>query len=834
MSARLKSALAALSDELGDPDQVQERLKRKPAVAIFAEPLIAPSMTFIRDQASALTEFTPLYVSPQWASPSLDVPPDRAVVLCDDPQASPLWNRLRQVPFKVFGYDPAFFRRVAAHRPVLLHAHFGPAGLTALPLARWLRIPLIVTFHGYDATVADAHLARSHFRVRAYLRNRHVLQKEAALFITVSEFLRKQLIARSFPEERITVHYTGVDRKFFVPAPSVLRDPVVLFVGRLTEKKGCAYLLRAMHEVENRVPAAELVVVGDGPLRQELQALAKKTLRKCRFQGWQPPETVREWMNRARVFCVPSVRAATGDGEGFGMVFAEAQAMGLPVASFRSGGVPEAVLDGETGLLAAEGDWRSLASNILTLLSNDNLWRSMSEAGQKRVREFFDLDKQTAKLEQTYRTLLQPVSAPRHSKPGFGWQKANRQSCTSRTPEKRDSSARPRLAFVQSFCSHYTVGLFNLLALHVDTEFFFFSDGKERNWQDELGVRSGDFRHTYLRGFWFGNTRIAPALPFRLFASRAEAILSSIDGKFALPVAYVVARWKRVPFLLWTGLWSRVNTPLQRWIFPLTRFLYQRADGIVAYGEHVKRYLVSEGVRPERIFVAPHAVDNSFYSRTVSEEEKQALREKLGILPDQKVILYVGRLEKIKGLPYLLEAFGSGHLSGAMLVIAGDGSQRQALQDLALQLGIRSRVRFAGHVPPEETVAYYALSSIVVLPSVTTAQGKEAWGLVVNEAFNQSVPVVATDAVGAVSGGLLEDQKNGVVVPERDAGVLARALGKIWEDPVTRESMGAAAKRSVRKWDHALQAGGFLLALEAVLHQRLTASPPAIPNETHE
>jgi colanic acid/amylovoran biosynthesis glycosyltransferase len=834
MSERLGSVLSAESDKVGDPDQAQEHLKRKPTVAIFAEPLIAPSMTFIRDQASALTEFTALYVSPQRASPSLEVPPDRAVVLCDDPRASPLWNRLRQAPFKLFGYDPSFFRRVAAHHPVLLHAHFGPAGLTALPLARWLKIPLMVTFHGYDATVADAHLARSHYRVRAYLRNRHVLQKEAALFIAVSEFLRKQLIARSFPEKCIMVHYTGVDTKFFVPAPSVLRDPVVLFVGRLTEKKGCAYLLRAMHEVEDRAPAAELVVIGDGPLRQELEELAKRTLRSCRFLGWQPPETVRAWMNRARVFCLPSVRAATGDGEGFGMVFAEAQAMGLPVASFSSGGVPEAVLDGETGLLAAERDWRSLAKNILALLNNDHLWRNMSEAGQKRVREFFDLEKQTAKLEQTYRTLLEPLSGARHPKPGFGWQKAEGESYTSRTLEKHDSSARPRLAFVQSFCSHYTVGLFNLLAQRVDTEFFFFSDGKERYWQDDLGIRSGDFPHTYLRGFWLRNTRIAPALPFKLLSSRAQAILSCIDGKFALPVAYVVARWKRVPFLLWTGLWCRVDTPLQRWIFPLTRFLYQHADGIVAYGEHVKRYLVSEGVRPERIFIAPHAVDNSLYSRTVSGQEKQALREKLGILPDQKVILYVGRLEKIKGLHCLLNAFGSCHLSGAMLVIAGDGSQRRALQNLAQQLGMARQVRFVGYVPPEETVAYYALSSVVVLPSVSTAQGKEAWGLVVNEAFNQSIPVVATDAVGAVSGGLLEDQKNGVVVPEGDASALARALEKIWEDPVARERMGTAAKHSIRKWDHALQASGFLLALQEVLHQRLTVSPPAISEQTHE
>src|ERR1700730_1696602 len=273
MSEHLRSAMWPAVSEVGSPDQAQEQLKPKPIIAIFAEPLLAPSMTFIRAQASALTEFTALYVSPQQAFPSLEVPSDRTVVLCNDPRAPQFWNRLRQVPFKVFGYDRRFFQRVAAHHPALLHAHFGPAGLTALPLARWLKIPLIVTFHGYDATVSDGYLARSHYRVRAYLRKRHVLQREAALFIAVSEFLRKQLIARTFPEERIVVHYTGVDTNFFRPVPSKSRDPVVLFTGRLTEQKGCAYLLRAMHELEQLMPDTELVIVGDGHLRQELEEL---------------------------------------------------------------------------------------------------------------------------------------------------------------------------------------------------------------------------------------------------------------------------------------------------------------------------------------------------------------------------------------------------------------------------------------------------------------------------------------------------------------------------------------------------------------------------------
>ena len=89
------------------------------------------------------------------------------------------------------------------------------------------------------------------------------------------------------------------------------------------------------------------------------------------------------------------------------MVFAEAQAMGLPVASFASGGIPEAVEHGVTGLLTTERDVTALAGNIVSLLTDDSLWRRFSAAGQERVKRLFDLEKQTAKLEQIYHEVLQ-------------------------------------------------------------------------------------------------------------------------------------------------------------------------------------------------------------------------------------------------------------------------------------------------------------------------------------------------------------------------------------------------------------------------------------------
>jgi glycosyltransferase involved in cell wall biosynthesis len=202
------------------------------------------------------------------------------------------------------------------------------------------------------------------------------------------------------------VHYIGVDLREFIPDPTLKRKPIVLFAGRLVEVKGCEYLIRAMETVQSKVKDVEMVVIGDGPLREQLERQARSSLRLFRFIGRCSPAVVRDWMSKASVFSTPSIVAAAGNTEGFGMVFAEAQAMGLPVASFATGGIPEAVEHGVTGLLAPERDTDALANNIVTLLTDAPLWRRFSAAGQERVKKLFDIEKQTSKLEQIYHEVL--------------------------------------------------------------------------------------------------------------------------------------------------------------------------------------------------------------------------------------------------------------------------------------------------------------------------------------------------------------------------------------------------------------------------------------------
>ena len=369
---------------------------KKPVAMIFRHHLLPHSETFIRSQAEALRCYQPHYVGMRLVQ-GLQIPAERTLAVNE----GGLLGRMNEISTKVKGFAPNFVQKIRHLTPVLIHAHFGLDGAMVLPLARNLQLPLLVTFHGFDITVRDEY-ANPSVGQWIYLRRREELKQEARLFIAVSKFIKKKLLEHGFPSEKILVHYIGVDTELFQPNPVVQRQPIVLFVARLVEKKGCEYLIHAMSKVQAVMPEVELVVIGDGPLRTSLEQLAGKKLRRYQFLGVQPPDLVLTWMNKAKVFSVPSITAKSGDSEGFGMVFAEAQAMGLPVASFASGGIPEAVADGETGLLTHERDSEGLAACILRLLEDQELWQRLSQNGQERVRTIFNLHAQTRVLESLY------------------------------------------------------------------------------------------------------------------------------------------------------------------------------------------------------------------------------------------------------------------------------------------------------------------------------------------------------------------------------------------------------------------------------------------------
>lgn len=372
-------------------------------IIIFRDKILPLSETFIFNQAKNLSEFTPHFMGYKKVPNGINTSDFNTII---NNENAPERNTLSEVFLKIIQFNPKFFVQGKKINPSLIHAHFGIDGVLALPLARQLKVPLVVTFHGYDITVKDEYLARQSFNVRNYVRKKHKLIKKGDLFIAVSNFIKNKMIEKGFPEHKIITHYIGVDLTRLVVNPEVQRKPAILFVGRLVKNKGCHILLDAMEYVFANCPECELWIVGDGPEKNTLEKKARKFGSKVKFMGSLSYDEVIRTMNMATILSVPSIEVESGASEGFGMVFAEANAMGLPVASFKTGGIPEAVLDGETGFLVEPGDTKALAHSIVELMNNKDLWRRMSDSGMNRVRRDLDIVKQTKKLEDIYFNLV--------------------------------------------------------------------------------------------------------------------------------------------------------------------------------------------------------------------------------------------------------------------------------------------------------------------------------------------------------------------------------------------------------------------------------------------
>jgi colanic acid/amylovoran biosynthesis glycosyltransferase len=310
------------------------------------------------------------------------------------------WDRFN---FKQFGILPA---RPDLHalRPSIVHAQFGRGGALALPIARALGLPLVVTFHGGDAT-KDKHYARTIFPT-VFQRRLAALQREAALFVCVSQFIRDRLLARGFPAAKLRVIRLGVDIDAEYASEPPADPPYVVFVGRFVEKKGVLHLIEAARMLAAEGSAVRFVLIGDGPLADQLRHRARG-LDNVVFTGWLSREEVQRHMRRSMALCVPSVVSRGGDADGLPTVVLEAMADGIPVIGSSAAGIGEAVVHGETGLLVAPAAPRALAEAIHAIVDRSDLRRTLGTAGRLAARERFNATSQSQLLEEALIEVIQ-------------------------------------------------------------------------------------------------------------------------------------------------------------------------------------------------------------------------------------------------------------------------------------------------------------------------------------------------------------------------------------------------------------------------------------------
>ena len=370
------------------------------SVGIFKLCYPNPSEIFITNQADALATYRPLILARKKINAS-DVP---LLALSDHDLFG-----LRQGWLALTRSASFFLKDERVRNLSLVHAHFGPDGVYALKLAERLAVPLVVTFHGMDTTARRWRLFTSLFGVTVinYFRYLRQLRERGAAFIAVSGFIRDCLLAQGFPQDKVHLLYIGVDTQRFCPLPGTGRhgnDRSILNVARHVPVKGVATLLRAFARIADQHPGVMLTQVGSGPLTDSLQSLARQLgiVDRVRFLGVQTPHQILELMQRADLLALTSQTAETGAREGLGIVLNEASACGIPVVATRCGGIPEAVIHGETGLLCDERDDRQLAENLVLLLGNKGLRFKMGRRGREYVCQKFCLHTQTAKLERLY------------------------------------------------------------------------------------------------------------------------------------------------------------------------------------------------------------------------------------------------------------------------------------------------------------------------------------------------------------------------------------------------------------------------------------------------
>jgi glycosyltransferase involved in cell wall biosynthesis len=563
----------------------------------------------------------------------------------------------------------------------------------------------------------------------------------------VSEYIRQQALAVGFPAERTHVHYIGVDTELFAPALGHPRRTVI-HVARLTEKKGTRDLIAAFAQVLRGVPDAQLLIIGDGPLRDDLQQLASRlgVTDEVRFLGTLAHAETRRQVASAAVFCLPSVTARSGDSEGLPISLIEAMASGVPVVGTRHAGIPEAITDGREGYLVDEADVESLAHRLTALLSDEQLRTSCARAARERALASFDLKTNTARLESLYDDILttQAVAAtpPQVARPRRTLLVASRS-----IPLHDGAGGMERIAWdlIRRLNEDYTIEVLTTpIAGYPDT---FHHQGVAV--RTVSGARSGP----YSVRWWLGSAKHARsvAAPDYVLSISAGAtamswlrpgpryVFQAHGTALAEGIATIRTGGKlRVARFLRSVVWTAIDC-----------LTYRRAAKVVAVGPVVYNALRRP---PYRWFLHRSSlveINNGVDERSfvADADQRAASRAMLGYAPTDVVAISISRLVQSKSVDVYVKALAAAMATSGdsvfKLLIVGSGPAEAELRELAERLQVSGSVTFAGTVDYGRVGDLLAASDVFVFAPMTTS--REGNPLALLEARASGLPLITVE-----------------------------------------------------------------------------------------
>lgn len=692
-----------------------------------------------------------------------------------------------------------------------IHAHFMTSPTTVALIASAISgVPYSYTAHAFDITSRHPRSVNGSIPRKA---------RRAGLGITISQYNRRYMQERwlEIRRARLQVVYNGIDTDKFAPPdePPLQERPAdqpwrIVSVSRLEEKKGFDVLIRAVAELRARGLNVCLDIYGDGEQRCVLQGLidALGQGEHITLHGVISQEALAEKVREADLFALASVPLAWGDVDGLPTVLIEALAAQLPTVSTQVTGIPEIILDHETGLCVPPRDVKALADALQWLIEHPAEAREMGRRGRQLVLERFDRRKNAGQLLAAWRDL----HAGREAAP---------------------DTAAPRKMLILYLHQHFTTREgswgtrsyeFSRLLHEMGHEVTIICGASDRS---GLSHRDGQLLEEHDLGNMrvlslnvpYGQhmgylRRMASFVWFMLLASWVALRQRDTDVIFATSTpltigvpALIAALFRRRPFVfevrdLWPDVPIGLGVLRNRVFVALARSLewliYHRARHIVALSPGMKAGVVRRGIPPDRVTVIPNSSDNDLFD--VSPEVGQAFRAQHPELGDRPLVVYTGSFGLANDVSYLVrlaERVGQVDERVSFLLV-GNGSELDKIRALAREKGVLDRnLWIMGTVTKAEMPAI--LSAATMAASVF-CDNPVLWHNSANKFFDalaSGTPVLINYQGWQAE--LLRESGAGLVLSATDIDHAARRLVEALHAPAWLAEAGAAARRLARE-----------------------------------